>query len=145
LAAVFRSRFQQSPVHIKDGSKLWPRTLGSLLKAFDNVDPPPLRQKAIAPRLLRRLFQLSHNHRLRANEYDHAADIILGAFFFAMRSCEYTLTAVPGKTKCVTLGNLIFRNRRKHVIPQSDPSLLSKAEFLTLVFEDQKNGDKMDA
>jgi hypothetical protein len=144
LAASFRGRFQQSPVHVKDGSKLWP-TLRALLKAFDNVDPPPLRQKAITPRLLRRLFQLSHKRRLRANEYDHAADLIIGAFFFAMRSCEYTLTAIPGRTKRVTLGNLIFRDAQKHVITHSDPSLLSKAEFITIVFADQKNGTKMDA
>jgi hypothetical protein len=80
------------------------------LKAFDNVDPPPRRQKAITPCLLRRLFQLSHRRIVRANEYDHAADIIIGAFFFAMRSCEYTLTPTPGKTKRVTLGSLLFRD-----------------------------------
>jgi hypothetical protein len=144
LAAAFRSRFKQSPVHIQDGTKLWP-TLRALLKAFDNVDPPPLRQKAITPRLLRRLFQLSHCRKIRANEYDHAADIVIGAFFFAMRSCEYTLTPTPGRTKRVTLGNLIFRDLRKTILAHSDPSLLSRAEFLTIVFEDQKNGTKMDA
>jgi hypothetical protein len=95
--------------------------------------------------LLRRLFQLSHSRKTRANEYDHAADIIIGAFFFAMRSCEYTLAPAPGRTKRVTLGNLIFRDRRKKIIPHSDPSLLTRSEFLTIVFEDQKNGNKMDA
>jgi hypothetical protein len=29
------------------------------------------------------------------------------------------------------------------VIDQSDPSLLSKAEFITIVFASQKNSDKM--
>jgi hypothetical protein len=144
LAAAFRSRFKQSPVHIPDGTKLWP-TLRALLTAFDNVDPPPSRQKAITPRLLRRLFQLSHRRQIRANEYDHAADIIIGAFFFAMRSCEYTLTPSPGRTKRVTLGSLIFRDLRKQIINQSDPSLLIRSEFITIVFADQKNGTKMDA
>jgi hypothetical protein len=62
-----------------------------------------------------------------------------------MRSCEYTLTPTKGRTKRVTLGSLIFRDARKRILAHSDPALLSRAEFITIVFADQKNGTKMDA
>jgi hypothetical protein len=41
--------------------------------------------------------------------YAHTADLVLGAFFFAMRSCEYTKTARPGRTKRIQMGGIVFR------------------------------------
>jgi hypothetical protein len=73
------------------------------------------------------------------------ADLVVGAFFFAMRSCEYTKTAQPGRTKRVRMGNLTFRTASRRVVAVTDPQLHSIAEYITIVFEDQKNGKKMDA
>ena len=75
----------------------------------------------------------------------HMADIVLGAFFFAMRACEYCLTRTPGKTKRVALGDLKFRDRFKQMLSLSDPLLMSKAQFVTVTFRDQKNATKMDS
>jgi hypothetical protein len=61
-----------------------------------------------------------------------------------MRSCEFTKTPTPGRTKILCLRGIIFRDRRRRIIAHSDPVLLS-AKFVTLIFEDQKNGDKQDA
>jgi hypothetical protein len=146
LAAAFRSHFQRSPVHIEGSTQLLP-TIRALLKAFDNADPPPNRQKAITPRLLRKFFQLlasgKSNKGLTAQA--HTADLVIGAFFFAMRSCEYTKTATPGRTKRIRMGGIVFRTRSRRVLLLSDPDLLSLADYVTIVFEDQKNGKKMDA
>ena len=74
-----------------------------------------------------------------------AADITIGAFFFAARSCEYTKTPKPGKTKLVTAECVVFRSEDKKIISHHSPSLMELAEYITITFIDQKNGDKMDA
>jgi hypothetical protein len=67
---------------------------------------------------------------------------ILG-FFFAMRSCEETTPPKPGRTKIVSLGGLIFRDHQKRDIPPEHTGIHT-AEYITTVFVDQKNRDKMD-
>ena len=107
----------------------------------------PQHQTAITPKLFRQLFKLltggPKNQHISA--YVHTADIVLGAFFFAMRSCEYTKTARPGRTKRVWMGCIIFRTLSRRVLHLTDPALLKLADYVTIVFEDQKNGKKMDA
>jgi hypothetical protein len=114
-----------------------------LLRAFDNVDPPPKQQKAITPRLLRCLAQYGPTSRIAERSYDHAVDII-AAFFFAMRSCEYTKAPKEGLTKRITLGNVTFRDDRKNIIKHSDLDLENKARYVTVKFEAQKNCEKCD-
>ena len=146
LAAAFRGHFKQSPFHIEGSAQLLP-TVRSLLKAFDNADPPPLRQKAITPKLLRKFYKMLSSGRENTgpSAQAHTADIVLGAFFFAMRSCEYTKTARPGKTKRARMGCIVFRTRSRRVLEHTDPELTEISEYVTVVFENQKNGKKMDA
>jgi hypothetical protein len=80
-----------------------------------------------------------------ASTLAHVADLVLGAFFFAMRSCEYTKLVSIGRTKRVRLGCFVFRTASRRVLLHSDPKRLHHAECVTIVFEDQKNGKKMDA
>jgi hypothetical protein len=146
LASAFRSNFLQSPFHIEGSSQLLP-TVRTLLKAFVNTDPPPNRQKAITPKLLKQLFKLlTHDtNSSRPPAYAHTADLVLGAYFYAMRSCEYTKTPTPGKTKRVSMGCLVFRTKSRQALKLTDPDLLTLGHYVTIVFEDQKNGKKMDA
>lgn len=72
------------------------------------------------------------------------ADLIVGAFFFAMRACEFSKTHTKGKTKRISLDDIVFRDQKKRVIKHDDPNLLKKAKFVTITFRDQKNGKKMD-
>ena len=62
-----------------------------------------------------------------------------------MRSCEYSKPSVLGRTKCVDLAGLTFRSSANAIITHSDPHLLTRAEFVTVTFVDQKNGLKMDS
>jgi hypothetical protein len=142
LAAAFRSSFKRSPFHVEGSSKLLP-AVRSLLRAYDKADPPPNRQKAITPKFLRRLYKFAKGTNSVAHA--HTADLILGAFFFAMRSCEYVTTKTKGRTKRVRIGCIVFRTRSRAVLSHSDPHLLTHAAYVTIVFEDQKNGKKMDA
>ena len=71
------------------------------------------------------------------------ADLCTGAFFFAMRSCEYlSVGGHPRKTKRLRLRNLrFFRNKRE----QSHSSKsLHHSDFISITFEDQKNSEKND-
>jgi hypothetical protein len=109
------------------------------------MDPPTLRQKAITPRLLRKLLESSHHSLLHDTAPAVVADIVIGAFFFAMRSCEYSKPKLPGRTKCVNLAGIIFRTASNTIVPHSSPDLSIIAEFVTITFVDQKNGTKMDS
>jgi hypothetical protein len=76
-------------------------------------------------------------------------DLLTGALFFAMRSCEYTTTNTtdgPKKTKIVTCQCVRFYKHSKNglqEIPQRQklPSLL-QADCVSITFISQKNGEK---
>jgi hypothetical protein len=121
-------------------------TLRALLRAYDNADPAPKRQKAITPKLLRYLFQSTGlaTDALRDSAPAVMADITIAGFFFAMRSFEYSTTPTPGKTKIIVLSGIVFRTASKQIINPADPILPLIAEYVTITFVDQKTGKKMD-
>jgi hypothetical protein len=106
--------------------------------------PNVVRQKAITPKLLRHLIYPT-NTAVVNEPKDHAADLMVGAFFFAMRACEYVRTPIPGKTKRIRLGCIHFLSKKRDRISHDDPDLLARAKFVTVVFEDQKNGERFEA
>ena len=74
-------------------------------------------------------------------------DLICAAYFFAMHSCEYTNVDNCGKTKPLTIGNIVFRrddDRQTEVSPLSK-SFATEACFVTITFVDQKSGKKMES
>jgi hypothetical protein len=70
------------------------------------------------------------------------ADNVIGAFFFAMRSCKYLKPQIYGKTKCIDLDGLIFRMPSNTVVAHSDPVLLTLAKCVTVTFVNQKEWKK---
>jgi hypothetical protein len=72
------------------------------------------------------------------------AELSIVAFFFAMRSCEISLTQSPGRTRPIRLSGVVFRDAAHREIDHRSPDFLKKAERVTITFEDQKNGTKMD-
>ena len=75
--------------------------------------------------------------------------LLTGALFFAMRSCEYSSTPKQAekKTKLLRLKNLRFFNRDKDgfmaIVPHhSTLQDLQQAECISITFDDQKNGEK---
>jgi hypothetical protein len=69
-------------------------------------------------------------------------ELFIGAFFFAMRSCEYIQVSGPRHTKLLTLGNIKFiRNRKRlhHTHPD-----LHKADCVSITFVLQKRDSKGD-
>jgi hypothetical protein len=84
LAAAFRNHIQHSPFHLPGSANMRP-TLRALLRAYDNADPAPKRQKCITPKLLRFLFQSTGlaTTTLRDSAPAVMADITIAGFFFA--------------------------------------------------------------
>ena len=100
----------------------------------------------VTPKLLRAIFRLFNNHvTSRWQSVDaHAADLLIAALFFAMRGCEYLKTPRPGRTKRITLGDLVFRDIDRRLIDHQHPELELLAITVTVTFRNQKNGKKMD-
>jgi hypothetical protein len=100
LAAAFQNNHKLSPFHEQGSTNLLP-VIRSLLKAYDNVDPPTNQQKAITPKLLRCLHSSTGIDTLQLRDTLPAAtaDLTISAFFFAMRSCEFSTTQKPGPNK----------------------------------------------
>ena len=71
-------------------------------------------------------------------------ELTIMAYFFAMRSCKFTLTPQSGRTKIIRLRGVVFRDVNNVVIPHDDSANLPRAFRVTLTFEDQKNGTKND-
>jgi hypothetical protein len=109
------------------------------------MDPPPQRQKAITPKLLKAMFHLAGVGLPLTNDTTMSvtAELAVMAFFYAMRSCEFTSTPKPGRTKIINLAGIHFRDKHNQTIPHSNPQL-SNAARVTITFENQKNGMKND-
>ena len=110
-----------------------------LIKAMISVSPSPKSQKAITPALLRCMAQHTSGT-VENNAEDHMADLIIGAFFFAMRSCEYVSPKEVGRTITIRLGGISFFNNQRKEISHSHPHLLCVAIHVRILFEDQKIG-----
>jgi hypothetical protein len=145
LAEAFRNHLQHSPFHIPGSTNMRP-TLRALLRAYNNTDPAPKRQKAITCKLLRYLFQSTGlaTNALHNSAPAVMADITIAGFFFAMRSCEYSTTSVPGKTKLIILSGIVFRTASKQLIDPTNQILFVLAQYVTITFVDKKTGKKMD-
>jgi hypothetical protein len=121
-------------------------SLKALFKAFENADRPTKHQTAMMPKLLQKLLKASHHSFLLETASAVAADLVIGAFFFAMRrSCECSKPATSGQTKCIDFDGFMFRTTTDAVIEHSFADLLTKTEHITVTFVNQKNGKKMDS
>ena len=108
--------------------------LHRLFRAFKNDDPKIEHQKAIPVNVIAELGKRQMTEMERA-----IAQLAMGAYFFACRSCEY-LKVPQDEKRCTDI--LKMRNVRffKHGIQLHAPSqLLESADSVSLMFEMQKN------
>jgi hypothetical protein len=127
VASTFRQRGRASPFHlphrVNDSGSMHPR-IRALIKGFERDDPPPKRQKAATPALLRDMYAMAQTMLKWAKQ---AADLILGGgYFFAMRACEFCLTERPGRTKRLTTANVAFRDKKSRLVKLKDPAFRQK-------------------
>ena len=109
-----------------------------LLKGYRNKDPPEKHEVAVTPFFLRECYNRSSTKKEK-----HMYVLLIIAFFYAMRSCEYLITSTPKVTVNIRLRHVVFLNSRGGVIPQRSPQT-HEAHSTSLIFEDQKNRAKWD-
>ena len=72
------------------------------------------------------------------------SDLAIAAWFFAMRGCEFTKSPTTGKTLPIRIADVTFRDKKKKLIPNTSSKIFT-AEYVTIIFRDQKNGRKIEA
>ncbi len=137
MAQAFRSSLRPDPRLDIDGNQCY--LLQQLLKGYTNQDPGVKQQKAIPFSVLMKLLTLGTTCALTLA----IAQLAMGAWFFAMRSCEYSKTSSKEeskRTKILRLRNIrFFRNGR--ILPHSSPHL-HLADYVDITFEYQKNDER---
>jgi hypothetical protein len=133
LVQTFRADKHKNPTLDADGK--FSSLLSWQLSGFKSVDPGTIRQKAISINVLKTMLERANTPAEIA-----AADLAMGAFFYACRSCEYSKVKGPRRTKPIRVGDIQFR-RGKIIIPHNLPELHS-AETVSVIFRDQKNRSK---
>ena len=80
-------------------------------------------------------------HDVATTPWDKAVtQLLIGAIFFAMRSCEYLRTSARDgakRTKIMRVGGIMFK--KEGLILNHAPDDLHKADIVRLTFEFQKN------
>lgn len=133
VVQTFRSNHRPDPRLDSDG-----RTcilLEDLFRAYRAADGSEKKQKALPFSVLRTMAELA------VSDKDHfITDLLIGAMFFTMRSCEYIKTTAQDgakRTKILCLSNFTFRSRGRILDIIRDD--LSIAETVVITFEFQKN------
>jgi hypothetical protein len=84
-----------------------------------------------------------HPMQIPRSEFDKATcNLFIGAFFFAMRSCEYIKVEGPRKTKLLQLNNICFYKGQRQLL-HSDTEL-PNTDCVSITFEEQKRDTKND-
>jgi hypothetical protein len=135
VSQAYKQHKRPSPIHDEDTGQL-AFILQRQLKGYTNADGSVRHQKAITPHLLREMTKLALSASDKA-----ASELSRGAFFFAMRSCEYLkVTGTERRTKLLELQNLRFyRNRQE--MPHDHPEL-HLADCVNITFYFQKNEER---
>ena len=133
VAQTFRRHKFESPIHDEAG-RLEP-VLALQLKGYANEDPDPRPQQALPLEVVRRVLAM------RSTARDEAiGQLVVTAFFFAMRSCEYSHAGQGRITTVVTIDDVLFRKDGK-TIPTDDRELMRLADTVSITFRKQKNQD----
>ena len=142
LVQAFRANLRPDPTRDATGEKA--AILTRQIKAYKNSNPPPNHQAAL-PLIVWNAINNNHN----TIKDSAIGSLIIGALFFAMRSCKYSHTDKneSKKTKLLCLRNIQFFNKStdgylQEVPHDSNLTTLQSSDCVTITFENQKNGQK---
>ena len=108
------------------------------LRGYKNEDGKRKKQKALPLSVLRKMKNLASTTLEEACSW-----LLIGALFFAMRSCEYIKTSPTEsskRTKIVRLRNIKFK-KGSSIVPHSS-SQIHSADLVLITFKFQKNQKK---
>ncbi len=133
MAQTFRRHKFESPIHDAAG-RLEP-VLVLQLKGYADEDPVPRPQQALPLEVVKRV------RAMRTTARDEAiGQLVVTAFFFAMRLCEYSDAWQGRITTVVTIDDVLFR-KAGETIPTVDRDLMKFADTVSITFRKQKNRD----
>ena len=137
MASSFRDNDCSNPTLDEDGNL--GRLLSHQFRAFKNKDPAPKQQKALPSIALKELFNKNATEQQQA-----LANLAIGAFFFACRSCEYLKVWEQEKrrTDVLRLRDICFRKNGIE-LKHSNPAL-EFGDSVSNTFERQKKDKRMD-
>ena len=133
VAQAFRSNNRKDPRLDADGKTCF--LIQEQLRAYRNQDGSRAKQKALPMRVLRKMYELAET------PWDVAVThLLIGAIFFAMRSCEYLKTSAhesSKRTKILRVSSILFKKNGR--LLSHDATDLHEADIVRIKFEFQKN------
>jgi hypothetical protein len=137
LGEIFRANVGYNPAHVPGSHTLHP-ALARQFKGMRNTDPGEKQQKALPVCVYREICRMAYVNKSESSDLDVAtADILTLAFFFCMRSCEYSEMQGERRTKILCMRNIRFYNERNQDITNKIDEL-EDAVSISLTFEFQK-------
>jgi hypothetical protein len=133
LAQAFTAADRQDPRLARDGKPAF--ILRCQTKGYSNLDPSKIPQQALPISILHFIHSTAIIHIEKAT-----AELLIGAFFFTMRSCEYCAVDGERKTKLLSIKNFSFYKNNK-LLNINDNSI-HEADYMKIIFESQTNGLK---
>jgi hypothetical protein len=135
ISQVFKLVERPNPRLDRDGQ--FTLLLQNQLRGYSTSDPPPKPQPALTASILRQLYHMA------VSDFDKAlCNLFIGAFFFAMRSCEYVQVYGPRRTKLLSIKSIKFYKGRR-IISILEPGF-DRASSVSITFELQKKDAKGD-
>ena len=133
VSATFRENGHDDPVRTKMG-KLY-TSLNRQLNGYIADDSPPRQQCPLPISIFHPIVDDAHTSLDIAG-----ADLICGALFFGMRSCEYTHTprSEEKKTALLELRDISFRDKKGNTLSHRSQQLLHHAYKVTIMFRQRK-------
>ncbi|KAI2506084.1 hypothetical protein MHU86_8315 [Fragilaria crotonensis] len=110
--------------------------LAAQLRSYALEDPEPERPQAIPAAVVSVVAKAVETEVRRA-----VGQLVVCAFFFAMRSCEYSEVSGDRRTQVLRVGDLDFRKGGRSVDLVDSP-LLMDADTVSVTYRSQKNGDR---
>jgi hypothetical protein len=133
VAQAFRSNNRRDPRLDKDGKTCF--LLQEQFRGYKNQDGSAKKQKALPMMVLRKMLDLAQSPKDQAITW-----LLIGAIFFAMRSCEYLRTSThedSKRTRILRKRNFKFKKNGKVLDHHSKD--LETADMVVITFESQKN------
>ena len=97
-------------------------------RGYKKLDPPEKQQVALTGSIIKELSKMAFTPLDKA-----MCQLFTGAFFFAMRSCEYLKVSGTRRTKLLTLQNIRFFKGRREI--KHNDKFLYLAETVSITFE----------
>jgi hypothetical protein len=137
LGEILRANVGYNPTHVP-GTQGLPPALTQQFKGMQNADPGEKQQKALLFCVYRELHRVAIVHYDTSSDLDsRIANILTLAFFFCMRSCEYSEVQGERRTKLLRVGNIRFFDENNRDTSKNT-LILHQAASVTLTFEFQK-------